>query len=74
MSRPDAIRYVSITEQTYYRRRKQYSGMGTDQLKELKKLQKENEQLRRATAACISSRSVTLYSLALRFRFSVLYQ
>ena len=71
MSRPDAIRYVSITEQTYYRRRKQHSEIGTDQLKEL---QKENEQLRRATAACISSRSVTLYSLALRFRFSVLYQ
>ena len=50
MGRPDAIRQVSITEQTYYRWRKQYSGMGTDQLKELKKLQKENEQLRRAVA------------------------
>jgi len=30
--------------------RKQYGGMGTDQLKELKKVQKENEQLRRAIA------------------------
>ena len=30
--------------------RKQYGGMGTDQLKELKKVQKENEQLRRAVA------------------------
>ena len=39
MSRPDAIRQVSITEQTYYRWRKQYGGMGADQLKELKKLQ-----------------------------------
>ena len=48
MSRPDAILQVSITEQTYYRWKKQYGGMGTDQLKELKKLQKENEQLRRA--------------------------
>ena len=36
MSRPDAIRQVSITEQTYYRWRKQYGGMGVDQLKELK--------------------------------------
>ena len=39
-----------ITEQTYYRWRKQYGGMGTDQLKELKRLQKENERLRRAVS------------------------
>ena len=50
MSRPDAIRQVSITEQTYYRWRKQYGGMGTNQLKQLKQLQKENEQLRKAVA------------------------
>ena len=49
-SRADAIRAVSITEQTYYRWRKQYGGMGTDQLKELKRLQKENERLRRAVS------------------------
>jgi len=29
MSRSDAIRQVSITEQTYYRWHKQYGGMGT---------------------------------------------
>ena len=50
MSRPDAIRQVSITEQTYYRWRKQYGGTGVDQLKELKRLQKENDQLRRAVS------------------------
>jgi transposase len=50
MSRLDAIRQVSITEQTYYRWRKQYGGMGTDQLKQLKQLRQENEQLRRAVA------------------------
>jgi putative transposase len=49
-SRTDAIRQVSITEQTYYRWRKHYGGMGTDQLKELKRLQKENERLRRAVS------------------------
>ena len=48
MSRLDAIRQIGVVEQTYYRWRKQYGGMGVDQLKELKKLQKENEQLRRA--------------------------
>jgi hypothetical protein len=46
----DAIREVRITEQTYYRWRKQYGGMGADQLKELKRLQKENERLRKAVS------------------------
>ncbi len=50
MERVDAIRQISITEQTYYRWRKQYGGMGTDQLKELRRLQKENERLRRAVS------------------------
>ena len=50
MARIDAIRQISTTEQTYYRWRKQYGGMGTDQLKELRRLWKENERLRRAVA------------------------
>ena len=49
-ARIDAIRQVQITEQTFYRWRKQYGGMGTVQLKELKRLQKENERLRRAVS------------------------
>ena len=47
MARIDAIRQVRIVEQTYYRWRKH---MGTAQLKELKRLQKENERLRRAVS------------------------
>jgi transposase InsO family protein len=35
-------------EQTYYRWRQRYGGMRTNQLKELKRLQKENERLRDA--------------------------
>ena len=50
MARIDAIREISITEQTYYRWRKQYGGMGTCQLKELRRLQKENERLRKAVS------------------------
>ena len=50
MARIDAIRQIRIVEQTYYRWRKQYGGMGTAQLKELKRLQKENERLRRAVS------------------------
>ena len=48
MARVDAVWEVRITEQTCYRWRKQYCGMGTDQPKELKRLQKENERLRKA--------------------------
>ncbi len=50
MRRIDAIREIGVVEQTYYRWRKLYGGMGTDQLKELKRLQKENERLRRAVS------------------------
>jgi hypothetical protein len=45
-----AFPQVRIVEQTYYRWRKQYGGMGAAQLKELKRLQKENERLRRAVS------------------------
>jgi putative transposase len=50
VNRIDAIRQVSITEQTYYRWRKQYGGMGTEQLRELKRLPKKNELLRCAVS------------------------
>ena len=50
MARVDAIREVRITKQTHYCRRKQYRGMEANQLKELKRLQKENERLRKAVA------------------------
>ena len=50
VSRLDAIRQIGVVEQTYCRWRKQFGGMSVDQLKELKRLQKENEQLRRAVS------------------------
>ena len=46
----DAIRQIGVSEQTYYRWKKSYGGMGVEQLKELKGLQKENERLRRAVS------------------------
>ena len=49
-ARLDAIRQIGVVEQTYYRWRKQYGGMGVDQLKELKRLQKENDRLRKAVS------------------------
>lgn len=50
MKRIDAIREIGVVEQTYYRWRKLYGGMGRGQVKELKRLQKENERLRRAVS------------------------
>jgi len=50
MPRLDAIRQIDVTEQTNYRWKKKCVGMGTDQLKELKRIQQENERLRRAVS------------------------
>ena len=50
MRRIDAIREIGVVEQTYYRWRKLYGGPGTDQPKEPKRLQRENERLRRAVS------------------------
>ena len=48
MSIADAVRQIGVTQQTYYRWRKLYGGMGREQLKRLKELEKENQRLRRA--------------------------
>ena len=45
-----AVRQIGASEQTYYRWRKLYGGMGRDQLKRLKELEKENQRLRRAVS------------------------
>lgn len=50
MSIADAARQISVTQQTYYRWRKQYGGMSRDQLKRLKELETENQRLRRAVS------------------------
>ncbi len=48
MLRLDAIRQIRVTEQTCNRWKKKYGGMGIGQLKKPRRLQKENERLRRA--------------------------
>ena len=39
---------IAVTEQTYYRWRKEYGGLKTDQARRMKDLEKENLRLRRA--------------------------
>ena len=47
---PQACREVEITEQTYYRWRKEYGGLKLDQAKRLKDLERENSKLKRLVA------------------------
>jgi transposase-like protein len=44
----DAVRSIGVTEVTYYRWRREYGGLKTDQVKRLKDLETENFRLRRA--------------------------
>jgi putative transposase len=46
----DLIRQVGISEQTYYRWNKQYAGLQSDQVRELKLLQDENARLKKLVA------------------------
>jgi len=41
---------AAITEQTYYRWRKEYGGLQVDQAKRLKELEQENSKLKRLVA------------------------
>ena len=43
-------REMGITEQSYYRWRKEYGGMKTAQVKRLKELERENGRLKKAVA------------------------
>ena len=43
-----AVRGIEVTEQTYYRWRREYGGLTVEQAKRLKELEKENLRLRRA--------------------------
>ena len=56
----EAVRTIGVTQFTYYRWRKEYGGLKTNQVKRLKELEKENERLRKAVS------DLTLEKLILR--------
>jgi putative transposase len=56
----EAVRSISVTQFTYYRWRKEFGGLKSDQVKRLKELEKENERLRKAVS------DLTLEKLILR--------
>ena len=56
----EAVRSIGVTPFTYYRWRREYGGLKTDQVKRLKEFEKENERLRKAVS------DLTLEKLILR--------
>ena len=47
---PQVCRKLGVTDQTYYRWRKEYGGVRTDQVKRLKELEKQNSRLKKVVA------------------------
>ena len=46
----EASKKIGVTEQTYYRWRKEYGGMRVEQARKLKELEKENARLKKLVA------------------------
>ena len=46
----EASRKIGVTEQTYYRWRREYGGMRLEQARRLKELEKENTRLKKLVA------------------------
>jgi len=46
----EVSRKIGVTEQTYYRWRKEYGGMRVEQARKLKELEKENARLKKLVA------------------------
>jgi putative transposase len=47
---PEVCKKLGVTEQTYYRWRKEYGGLKVDQARKLKDLEKENARLKKLLA------------------------
>ena len=47
---PEACKQIEVSEQTYYRWRKEYGGLRLDQAKRLRELERENGRLKKLVA------------------------
>ena len=50
MKIPQVCRKLEVTDQTYYRWRKEYGGVRTDQVKRFKEVEKQNVRLKKIVA------------------------
>ena len=55
---PELIRRVGISEQTFYRWKKEYSNLEVDQVRQLKQLQDENGRLKKLVAELTLDRAM----------------
>jgi putative transposase len=64
---PDLIRQVGISEQTFYRWKKQYAGLESDQVRALKPVVEENARLKRLVAELSLDKAVLQDVLSKKF-------
>jgi putative transposase len=63
----DLIRQVGISEQTFYRWKKQYAGLESDQVREFKQLSYENGRLKKLVAELSLDKAVLQDVLSKKF-------
>lgn len=63
----ELVRRVGITEQTFYRWKKQYGGLESDQVRELKQVIEENARLKRLVADLSLDKAVLQDVLSKKF-------
>lgn len=57
-SRAEVLRKLEVSEQTLLRWRKQFRGMGDDQIKRLRQLEEENRRLKKAVADLVLDKQI----------------
>ena len=63
----DLIRQVGISEQTFYRWKRQYAGLESDQVREFKQLADENRRLKKLVAELSLDKAVLQDVLSKKF-------
>jgi len=63
----DLIRQIGITEQTFYRWKRQYGGLESDQVRELKQVVEKNARLKRLVAELSLDKAVLQDVLSKKF-------
>lgn len=63
----DLIRQVGISEQTFYRWKRQFGGLESDQVRELKQVVEENTRLKRLVAELSLDKAVLQDVLSKKF-------
>lgn len=63
----DLVRQVGISEQTFYRWKKQYAGLQSEQVREFKQVTEENARLKRLVAELSLDKAVLQDVLSKKF-------